>query len=65
MLNVDYDKTKFDADGYGNLIPKKIEHAGYTIDINLIGPVKVWDCQENFVGTYPDIDSAKIAIDNL
>lgn len=74
VVQVDYDKKKFDADGYGNLyskiqiIIKKIhqhktpkKYHGFTIDV-CVGHVKVWDTSDNFFGEYPDVKTAKHAI---
>lgn len=66
MNNPDYDSKKFYADDYGNLtaIEKPVKYNGYTIDQN-IGKVKVWDESDNFVGDYPDVESAKTEIDSI
>ena len=66
MNSVDFDKKKFTSDGYGNLTPKTktTSYNGYTIDVG-IGKVKVWDTSDKFFGEFPDIASAKAAIDNV
>ena len=67
VVQVDYDKKKFDADGYGNLYPKTQKHKtpkkyhGFTIDV-CCGHIKVWDTSDNFFGEYPDVKTAKHAI---
>jgi len=68
MLNVDYDKSKFDIDEHGNLFPKvkksKTSYNGFTLDIR-IGIVRVWDKNDNFVDDFPDVQSAKEHINAL
>ena len=63
---IDYDPKKFTSDGYGNLSPiikDKTHYKGHIIDIGLC-KVKVWDESDNsFVGEYPDLETAKTAID--
>jgi len=67
VVQVDYDKKKFDVDSYGNLYskPKKhkrpITYHGFTIDI-CVGHCKVWDASDNFFGEFPNKKSAKQAI---
>jgi hypothetical protein len=67
MNNVDYDKTKFDVDSHGNLSRKvdSIDYLGYKIDVDGIGRKRVWDADDNFVGDFPNIQSAKEYIDCL
>lgn len=64
MNKVDYDEKQFDSDGYGNLTAKFEYYKNYKIDDG-IGAVKVWDCQDNFVNEYPDMKTAKAAIDSM
>ena len=66
MNNIDYDKTKFDADSHGNLSPKTQDtthYKGHKIDIG-IGQVKIWDENDgSFAGDFPDVKTAKEHID--
>lgn len=66
MNNVDHDPKKFDVDGYGNLIENTSdnEYKGFVIE-QKIGRVLVWDSSDYFVNEYPNVESARTAIDSF
>lgn len=73
MNRTDYDKKHAIRDADGSITakdqsgidadakPRPITYRGHTIDVGL-GNVKVWDSAGQFVGDYPDVASAKSAI---